>query len=202
MTKTKNKRRKSDFYPTPLPLAQAAMSLLPVLPDRPRVLDPGAGEGIWGKALLAEYPDARITGVDIDPHPVPAGYAHWIRNDYTLMPYFFGNQDLVIGNPPFSLAEQFVHQALRHTRNDGYVFFILRLTFLETPSRYTLFRAHPPRKVWVMPSRVSFMGNKHTDFTTHAFFLWEKGYTGETRLDWFDWQSVAQKPVIKLARAG
>lgn len=95
---------------------------------------------------LAEW-FARVEASDI--HDYGAGFP--------VADYLFGpDPDLVdctITNPPFRLAEQFIHRAIRTSRR--YVAVIVRTAFLEGQGRYaSLFSVHRPRKVLQFSERV------------------------------------------------
>ncbi|GAF67924.1 unnamed protein product, partial [marine sediment metagenome] len=62
------KRRKNDFYETPLAVAATTMYNIPCDPISVKsALDPGAGRGVWGKAFRRFNLVAHLTGVDIQP---------------------------------------------------------------------------------------------------------------------------------------
>ena len=65
----------------------------------------------------------------------------------------------------------------------------LKLTFLEGKSRYSLFAANPPRRVYVSSSRLT-CGKNGTEWNPsavcYAWFVWEKGYKGEPAIRWFN----------------
>lgn len=95
----------------------------------------------------------------------------------------------ILTNPPFKTAEAFVRQALSLV-DDGYnVYMFLKLTFLEGASRKNLFIEFPPKSVYVFSKRIGVA--KNGDFSTckspvqaYAWFVWQKGYKGDTILDW------------------
>lgn len=178
------KRNDFDFYPTPLAVAQDALTYIPLTTNPTCILDPGAGTGVWGKAARVLFPKATITGVDLRPVPKAPAYNFWFNGDFLLMdatPAF----DLVIGNPPYKYAEQFVRQSFKLLEQGGYLVMLLRLNFLESQTRATgLWRQHPPLEVVVSSKRVSFTGDGKTNATAYAYFIWQKGYTGDTRLLW------------------
>ena len=67
----------------------------------------------------------------------------------------------------------------------------LRLNFLEGKSRRTLFDRYPPKTIYVSSSRINCA--KGGDFENHnagaqayAWFVWEKGYSGQTVVKWFN----------------
>lgn len=178
------KRKDFDFYPTPLPVAVDALRRLPAGVNPRNILDPGAGTGVWGKAARFVWPKATVTGVDIRPVARPPQYSFWFQHDF-LLTDAHGTFDMVVGNPPYKYAEQFVKHGMKHLETGGYLVFLLRLNFLESQSRAAgLWRQHPPCKVVVCSSRISFTGDGKTNATAYAYFIWQKGWQGETALSW------------------
>lgn len=179
------KRRDFDFYPTPLYVAQDALSFLPSAFTPQCILDPGAGTGVWGKAARQVWKDTTITGIEIRPEATrPTAYNFWIAQDFllTLPDTVF---DLVIGNPPYNRAEQFIRHALAMLESGGYMIMMLRLAFLESKTRVrSLYRYHPPQTVVVRANRVSFTGDGQSNATPYAYFIWQKGWHGEPTLKW------------------
>lgn len=98
----------------------------------------------------------------------------------------------IITNPPYKLALEFVYKSME-TIADGYkVAMFLKLTFLETKKRYELFKKYPPKYVYVSSNRLgcSQTGEFNADGNTgsaiaYCWYIWEKGYSGETILRWF-----------------
>ena len=67
----------------------------------------------------------------------------------------------------------------------------LKLLFLEGQKRKQLFQKYPPKVVYVSSSRIQCA--KNGDFEkynqsaiAYAWFIWEKGYKGETVVKWFN----------------
>lgn len=179
------KRKDFDFYPTPSSCCEDALSFLPTDFKPQCILDPGAGAGAWGKAARKRYPATLITGVELRPEtPRPAAYNFWIHGDFLLtdaQPAF----DLVIGNPPYNRAEQFVRHSMAMLEDDGYLMMLLRLNFLESHGRGKgLYRKYPPKNVVVRAGRVSFTGDGQANATVYAYFIWQKGWMGKPTLDW------------------
>lgn len=95
----------------------------------------------------------------------------------------------IITNPPYKYAKEFVEHALDISKDGNKVAMFLKLTFLESKSRKALFEKYPPKKVWVFSERV--LCAKNGDFeknnnaaVAYAWFIWEKGYKGETTIGW------------------
>lgn len=69
----------------------------------------------------------------------------------------------------------------------------LKLMFLETKKRKELFEKYPPKYVYVSSSRLgcSQTGEFNSDgnigsTVAYCWYIWEKGYTGDTILRWFN----------------
>lgn len=177
-------RHPQDFYPTNIEHVEAALSLIPIVPEW--VLDPGMGDGIFGKVARNCWHNANLVGVELRlDAPFYNAYDWNIRADFLRMSGITPMFDAVIGNPPYQCAEAFIRQSMVLLRDGGYMVFLLRLAFLESMSRYTLFtRELTPQKVVVCSDRPSFTGDGKTDATAYAFFVWQKGYTGAASLEW------------------
>lgn len=181
-TKALPARRKHDFYPTPPEFAEVCLLSAGYL--RPQlILDPGAGDGVWGEEARKLWPEAHI--VAVEPYRVPAHgvYQEWWRQDFLewLDPRQF---DLVMGNPPYKYAEAFVRRSLACLRLGGVLALLLPLRFLESQRRMELWAEHPPIAVSVCANRPSFDGTGKTNATAYAFYFWRKGYRGTTKLTW------------------
>lgn len=200
-------RRAFDFYPTPLGFCRGALDWLyqgrKVAPPN-YVLDPGCGEGPWGRAVRErfacfhkEWDDLRcgprMSGVDIRPLPLPPGYHSIACAPFEEWQGPADHYGLIVGNPPFYQAEAFVRRSLALLKQPfgkypgGNLIFLLPLTFMESQERgFGLFKEHPPKRVGVVIRRVSFTGNGKTPPKAYALFNWQPGYTGPTALEWMD----------------
>jgi len=177
-------RREHDYYPTPAPFAEAGLSLLPDGFAPRSILDPGAGAGVWGNVARARWPKAMITGVELRDEPHPEAYNGWVNMDFRLWMEAGITYDLVMGNPPYKYAEEFVRESLVRLTHRGWLVFMLRLAFLESRKRLRLWADSPPVTVAVCANRPSFTGDRKTNATAFAFFVWQQGYTGDTQLQW------------------
>lgn len=99
----------------------------------------------------------------------------------------------IVTNPPYKYAKEFVLKALEQVDDGRKVCMFLKLTFLEGKARLQeLFSKYPPKRIWVFSERV--MCAKNGDFdgvragggsaVAYAWFIWEKGYKGETTIGW------------------
>lgn len=211
---------RADFYPTapkiPIPaLYQTLIAGPPALDSagQYRILDLGAGTGIWGNAARVLFPNAIIVGVELrniaspdhgaidpwlpefDPDNMPptiptagkyqkaAAYDLWITGsalDDLCQDLIMaaGPYDLVIGNPPFSIAQELIEFAYHRAIHDqGHVIMLLRGAYLESSSRYeSMYSGKTPLTAfWAFVKRPSFTEDGNTDMTMYALLLWSRG---------------------------
>lgn len=147
-----------DHYRTP---AWCVEAIIPHLPHKPTaVLDPGCGDGAIGKVVGPAF-NVLTTGIEIDEAHAATATA---SNAYTLVTcgdYLTVDWDrltehsLIIGNPPYSLAMEFVLRSLELVGDTGTVCLLLRLAWLASNKRRDFHRKHPA-DVYVLPKRPSF----------------------------------------------
>lgn len=88
---------------------------------------------------------------------------------------------------------EFVLKSLELLNQGGYCIMLLKTTFLEGKKRYEkLFSTNPPKYVLQFISRI--LCAKNGDFksmiesggsaVSYAFFIWEKGFEGDTTIKW------------------
>lgn len=98
----------------------------------------------------------------------------------------------IITNPPYKYAKEFVEKALEIIGTGNKIAMFLKLTFLEGKARKKMFEKYPPKKILVFSERI--LCAKNGDFESlkqsggsavaYAWFIWEKGYKGETTVGW------------------
>jgi len=177
-------RTPHDFYATPRETARQLQRWL--VQQQIRVgtaLDPSAGEG----ALLLDLGCGRYAyEIREECRPALEDFCsrYTIGDALTEIPRTGGQYDLVISNPPYSLAREFVtaYRYVGHTAA-----FLLRLGFLASQSRAPWWAEDPPAHVLVLPKRPSFTGDGKSDSADYMWCVW-KGRTpkGYTRLDWLE----------------
>ncbi|MGN0533012.1 MAG: NAD(P)-dependent oxidoreductase [Eubacterium sp.] len=97
----------------------------------------------------------------------------------------------IITNPPYKYAKEFVEKAIEISNDGSKIAMFLKLTFLESEKRKELFNKYPPKKIWVSSNRLKCAKNgdfEHTGSSAvaYAWFIWEKGYKGQTVIEWFN----------------
>lgn len=96
----------------------------------------------------------------------------------------------IVTNPPYKYAKEFVEHAIDVIDDGHKVAMLMRLLFLEGKSRRELFEKYPPKYVYVSSARIKCPKNADFDSggnaVAYAWFIWEKGYNGETVVKWFN----------------
>lgn len=166
-------RKDSDYYPTP---AWVTLRLLEHVPLQGGVwIEPSAGEGHIIRAVNSARDDISWRAFELRPEcgaPLRSmGLLPVIRDFLDGYPMRPGIATLALGNPPFSLAQEFIEQSLRVAPE---VVFLLRLSFLESQKRQAFFEKHGVPDVFVLPERPSFIG-EGTDSCAYAWMRWKRG---------------------------
>jgi SAM-dependent methyltransferase len=207
------KRPADDFYPTPDDLVRAALTRCISCHGRD-VLDVGSGTGVWGRVAREVWPDSRIVGVESNAARIATSRAAGELDAYDLvlwadflkarLPMGFS---MIVGNPPYQLAEEFVMRSLELLKSGGAVCFLLRLAFMESQGRYDrMFSGNArPGAIFPLVERPSFTGDGRTDATAYAVFVWYHEFlmrprgNPPTSLHWLSWRKDAVKTNGQLA---
>lgn len=182
---TTAERERNDYYATD---PQAIDKLLKVVNPYNRIWEPACGGGHLSERLteLGYY----VYSSD----KVDRGYKRHTRTRDFLKAVaspFNGNFD-IITNPPYKYAKEFVLKALEFLPHGCRCFMFLKLTFLEGKARYNeIFKTTPPKAVYVMSERIQCAKNGNFErykngALAYAWFVWQKGWTGQTILDWLE----------------
>lgn len=176
---TDHERQSEDYYATE---PKATEWLCRIEKFDGRILEPSCGEGHISEVLKAAGYD--VVSRDI----MDRGYgdvADFLAIDNM---EWDGN---IVTNPPYKFAQEFVEKALSIIPEGKKVAMFLKLTFLEGKARRSLFRSTPPVRVWVSSSRLKCAMNGDfeaygSSAAVYAWFVWKKGYKGETIVKWFN----------------
>lgn len=187
----KEKRQTNDFYETPPWLTRAVMPLLaPMLPKDPLILEPAAGAGaiidVVDDYLTKAGKTPDIHACDIAPRrddiaQVDFLNPHYYRNGkVVVLGESCNNYDLVITNPPYLTAQDFIRYSRAWLAPDGagLIAMLLRINFLGSQKRAKWMRANVPHILAVSPKRPRFSispttGKLGSDATEYAWFIWD-----------------------------
>lgn len=150
--------QENDYYPTPI------YSIIPLLEkinfdQVTTFLEPCCGDG-------------RI--LDLIPKDKTRFWAE-LSKGRNYFDYKFEDIDLIITNPPFSIAIPFLEKSLREGKT---VCYLQRLNWLGSDKRKNFWNTNPPDKIFVLSKRPQFkkelgLGGG-TDSTEYAWFIWDK----------------------------
>lgn len=99
----------------------------------------------------------------------------------------------IVTNPPYKYAQEFIEKGLTIIQDGCKVAMFLKLTFCEGKKRKKLFQQYPPKTIYVSSSRIPCGKNGDFSFVDtsgsavcYAWFVWEKGFKGNTTLKWIN----------------
>ncbi len=100
----------------------------------------------------------------------------------------------IVTNPPYKYAKEFIEHAMELITDGNRVFMFLKIQFLEGKARKELFKKYPPKCVYVSSGRILCAKNAKFEemragggsAVAYAWYEFEKGYTGETKLKWIN----------------
>ena len=151
--------------------------------------------------LMNEDIDFKIYGYDIDEEVIEiarenaeiAGVENYIEFNVADATEFKSDEEygFIVTNPPYRFAKEFVERAIDLVDTGRKVCMFLKITFLEGQNRKKFFAKYPPKVIYVSSSRISCA--KNGDFDKYpssamcfAWYVWEKGYKGETVIKWIN----------------
>ncbi len=180
-------RHPDDFYATPTWVTDG---ILAHLPTAGAIVEPSCGDGAILGRLCAMLPrnGGGIHGIELDPERArqarmrcpsvdvnEADYLEWAKRPAV------EDIGLIIGNPPFVYALEFVEASIALAApTRGTVAMLLRLAFLESQERASFHKAHPA-DLYPLASRPSFTPDGKTDSAAYAWLVWGPGRGGR----WF-----------------
>ncbi|EJL6329877.1 DNA methyltransferase [Vibrio cholerae] len=159
MSSTNGEVLENELYPTPAEVVDALLAKL-TLRSSDTFLEPCYGTGaIYEKiALPARQKSFAEIQKGID----------YLTTD-------FGQQDVIITNPPFSLTEEFMRKSLKELAPDGTMVYLQRLNYLGATKRLPFwFEIGFPQKTPVIVPRPRFVKGGN-DSCEYAWFIWDKG---------------------------
>lgn len=179
---TDKEREENDFYATEPKAAELLCDLF--------TFSPLIWECACGKGHLADVFEKRgyiVKATDLVYRGYGEGSVDFLKCD---RPF---NGD-IITNPPYKFAQEFVEKAISLVNEGHHVAMFLKLTFMEGQKRKKLFTQFPPKYIYVSSSRLQCAKNAEFErmkdggggAVAYAWYIWEKGYNGDTIVRWFN----------------
>lgn len=191
-------RAKDDFYQSSTEIANALFECVKAGIKRNELYADGLEETVIidssvGTGTLLEpfrYKCWSLIGYDI----ADRGYKFVSVQDWLTVkeiPNPRNKPKVIVQNPPFKLALEFVQHSLELLNNGELLFSLHRIQFLEGLERFENLYKNKykrPKYVFVFTKRVSCITpdieNKGQNAVCFAWFMWQKGYRGSTQIKW------------------
>lgn len=182
---TTKEREINDYYATE---PKALELLLELETFSPYVWECACGEGHLSEVLKSHGYKVRSSDI------VNRGYVGTETLDFLKIRKEDIKQDVprdIITNPPYKYAKEFVEHALNISMDSTKIAMFLKVQFLEGKARRKLFDKHPPKIIYVASSRLNCAMNGEfekypSSAVAYAWFIWEKGFKGDTVVRWFN----------------
>lgn len=173
-------RAEHDYYATS---PEAVEELLKVEKFTKKVWECACGEGHISKVLEAH--GYEVISTDLIDRGFGEGYVDFLKTEKTNIPFD------IVTNPPYKFAKEFVEKAIEVIADGRKVAMLLKIQFLESVKRRELFDKHPPMKIYVFSKRIGCARNGDFGACSNsamcfAWFVWQKGYTGDAVVKWIN----------------
>lgn len=192
----RGKRDPEDYYATTPALAELCCRTLATdfiaaarrILDPSTILEPTCGSGSWLPGIRATWPRAHLAAIersaDLAAYTRRRGFTVEQRD---ILQGELGKYDLIVGNPPFKLADDLIPMLITRLNPGGVLAFLLRLNFFEGQDRYErLWRIYPAAAAYPLPARPGFTADGKTDGTGYMMCCWREGWQGPTLLRHLD----------------
>ena len=175
-----DERQEYDYYATD---PMAAELLLGVEPYLSSIWECACGEGHLAK-VFAKYNKLALSS-DLINRGYGNTFVDFLKTDRE---DWYGD---IVTNPPYKYAKEFTEKALELVNEGRKVCMFLKVTFLEGKARKEFFKKYPPKTIYVFSGRIPCAKNGDFDkypssAIAYAWFVWEKGYQGDTIVKWIN----------------
>lgn len=171
-------KQKNEYYATHPSVTQ---DLLSCEQFSSPILEPCCGGGFMAEVIKNRGYEVYAT--DIVDRGYGTGNIDFLTADFPV-----GKYD-IITNPPYTLFVPMLEKAMEICNKK--VAMLLPLNFLSSKERYEVFKKYPPKSVYVYVERICIAkGGKFEEYESssnmqiYAWYVWEKGFEGETTLRW------------------
>lgn len=181
---TDKERQNEDYYATDPIAAEWLLKIEEIPRDKP-IWECAAGEKHLSKVF--EEHGYKVRSSDLIVRTEDVEQLDFLTSNETW-------DGTIITNPPYNQAVNFIQKAMESITEGNKVIMFLKVQFLEGKSRKKLFEKYPPKTVWVSSSRITCAKNGDFEYmkanggsaVAYAFYVWQKGYEGDTILKWFN----------------
>ena len=178
---SQNEREKHDYYATE---PKAVRMLLEIEHFEGKIWECACGEGHLSEEM--KRLGREVYSTDIVDRNYPDRIMDFLGIENNEQVDFN-----IITNPPYRYANEFISKALSIMPRGTKLALFLPIRYLEGKQRKAIFKLMPPKVVYVSSSRIKCAMNGDFNKMTgsavsYAWFVWEKGHSGDTTLKWFN----------------
>jgi hypothetical protein len=188
------KRAEKDFYATdPIAIELLYKNFWEQIGFSNNIWECACGNGHLSKRLNIIAPHITIKNSDIIKRDFDCEEINFLKTQVWQIDengdavYYWGD---IITNPPYKYALEFVERGLEIVAKGYKVAMFLKITFLEGQKRRKFFDKFPPKYVLVFSKRIQVARNGEKEMfdkssaACYAWFVWEKGYSGDPIIKW------------------
>ena len=175
-------RASDDFYPTPTSVTQ---SLCDQVSFNGSIWEPACGDGMMSNQLKKN--DYRVYSSDLIDRGYDDGFSSVDFLAQRKPAQYGGNRiENIVTNPPYNLAQKFIEHSLDAVSEKAC--FLLKLVFLESAQRTSLFARGQLETVYVFRKRIKLGRNgdgySQGGMIAYAWFVWDVRYQGDPQIKW------------------
>lgn len=182
-----NVREQDDFYATDPEalrklLAHSSYYLHNIFCNRPVIWEPACGNG--NLALVLDEHDLPTFASDLKDRQYGVSNIDFLRQ------INFIDAQIILTNPPYSLATEFIEHALEILPDGGLYIALMNINCLAGIERYNkIFSTGVLREVYVFSKKICCWKNNERDdrkghIINYAWYVFQKGYKGQPTLYW------------------
>lgn len=146
-------RKPSDFYPTPYDVTESLMPVIQTLVDAGgKIWEPCSGNMDMTRVL--EWHGYEVTSTDIRDTGQGIGGFDFLNDNPEEKWGWIPDPDMIVMNPPFSLAAEFILRALRYTPT---VACLMKIDYWNAIGRLPLWQANMPKLFLPLTWRPAFL---------------------------------------------
>ena len=172
-----------DWYSTDINTLKALLQRLVMdnIHLSKKVLEPCCGNGIISEELIKT--NHTVGSYDL----YDRGYGNVGQDFFKTLK--IPNKTDILTNPPYEIAQKFIRHALNILHNNRMCILLLKTQFLEDSDNKEFFESYPPKYIYMFNERQSCYINgdltkKVGGPSRYAWFIWEKGYSGDSIIRW------------------
>lgn len=176
-----NDRSKHDYYATE---PKAVKLLLEVEKFDGKIWECACGEGHLSKEMKRLGYEVYSTDL------IDRGFQDKVY-DFLGVDNYNETEYNIITNPPYKFVNQWILKSMDILQKNKKLALFLPIRYLEGKERKNIYLKYPPKNIYMSSSRLKCAINgkfnvQSGSAASYAWFVWQKGYTGDTKLSWIN----------------